>query len=164
MPQAPPPEEAFRLDPARNGIPAFVGNYDMRWAIGKPARSRGAGSDGEGRSGDVDRGPGDGVTGGWVRTAVPRPVDAPRIVAFADCWFPAAYARLGAVVPAPTLDLTVYVRSPLPPPGMGDEDFVLGAFRTRWGTGGVWEEDGELWSPDGVLLAQSRQLALVRGT
>ena len=99
-----------------------------------------------------------------MRTAVPRAVDAPRIVAFSDCWFPAAYARLGAVVPAPTLDLTVYVRSPLPPAGMGAEDFVLGVFRTRWGTGGLWEEDGELWSPGGVLLAQSRQLALVRGT
>jgi acyl-CoA thioesterase len=148
MPQAPAPEDAFRLDPARNGIPSFVGNYDMRWAIGDPPQ----------------KGPGKGITGGWVRTAVPRALDAPRIVAFADCWFPAAYARLGAVVPAPTLDLTVYVRSPLPPPGMGAEDFVLGVFRTRWGSGGLWEEDGELWSPDGVLLAQSRQLALVRGT
>jgi acyl-coenzyme A thioesterase PaaI-like protein len=160
MPQAPSPDEAFRLDPERNGIPAFVGNYDMRWAVGKPPRRR-RGED-EGRSGGADRGPGDGLTGGWVRTALPRAVDAPRIVAFSDCWFPAAYSRLGAVVPAPTLDLTVYVRSPLPPPGMGAEDFVLGVFRTRWGTGGLWEEDGELWSPGGVLLAQSRQLALVR--
>jgi acyl-CoA thioesterase len=156
MPDAPAPEDAFRLDPARNGIPAFVGNYDMRWAVGKPPRRA--------RGDEEGRGPGDGITGGWVRTAVPRAVDAPRIVAFSDCWFPAAYSRLGAVVPAPTLDLTVYVRSPLPPAGMGGEDFVLGVFRTRWGTGGLWEEDGELWSPDGVLLAQSRQLALVRGT
>lgn len=148
MPEAPPPEQAFRLDASQDGVPGFVGNYDMRWAIGDLPQS----------------GPSEGVTGGWVRTAVPRAVDAPRIVAFADCWFPAAYSRLGAVVSAPTLDLTVYVRAPLPPPGMDAEDFVLGVFRTRWGTGGLWEEDGELWSRHGVLLAQSRQLALVRGT
>jgi acyl-CoA thioesterase len=148
MPKAPPPDEAFRLDPGRNGIPAFVGNYDMRWAIGAPPQS----------------GPSEGLTGGWVRTALPRAVDAPRVVAFSDCWFPAAYSRLGAIVAAPTLDLTVHVRAPLPPPGMNSDAFVLVVFRTRWGTGGLWEEDGELWSPDGVLLAQSRQLALVRGT
>jgi acyl-CoA thioesterase len=148
MPNAPPPAEAFPLDPSRNGIPAFFGNFDMRWAIGEPPQT----------------GPSEGLTGGWVRTALPRPVDAPRIVAFADCWLPAAYSRLGAIVPAPTLDLTVHVRAPLPPRGMGPEDFVLVVFRTRWGTGGLWEEDGEVWSQDGVLLAQSRQLALVRGT
>lgn len=89
--------------------------------------------------------------------------DAPRIVTYADSWFPAAFARLGTVVGAPTLDLTVHIRAPLPPPAMGPEDFILGVFRTRWGAGGLWEEDGELWSPDGVLLAHSRQLALVRG-
>jgi hypothetical protein len=108
-------------------------------------------------------GPGEGLTGGWLRTAEPGLPDAVRIVTYADAWFPAAFARLGAVVAAPTLDLTVHLRAPLPPPGMAPEDHVLGVFRTRWAAGGVWEEDGELWSPGGVLLAQSRQLALVRG-
>jgi len=154
MPPAPSPDEAFRLDPGRNGLPAFVGNYDMRWAVGPRPRPRG--------SADTDEG--EGLTGGWVRTAQPRAPDAPRLVAFSDCWFPAAYARIGRVAPAPTLDLTVHIRSPLPAARMTAEDFVLGVFRTRWGTGGLWEEDGELWSPDGVLLAQSRQLALIRGT
>ena len=148
MPSVAPPDEAFRLDPAREGVPEFVGNYDMRWALGPPPPA----------------GASDGLTGGWVRTAAPAPVDAPRLVAFADCWLPAAFVRLGSVVLAPTLDLTVHVRAPLPPPGMGPDEFVLAVFRTHWGTGGLWEEDGELWSPGGVLLAQSRQLALVRGT
>jgi hypothetical protein len=39
---------------------------------------------------------------------------------------------------------------------------VLGRFLTRLARGGISEEDGELWSEGGVLLAQSRQLAILR--
>jgi len=35
-------------------------------------------------------------------------------------------------------------------------------FSTRLSVAGVWEEDGELWTPGGELIAQSRQLALAR--
>jgi hypothetical protein len=45
---------------------------------------------------------------------------------------------------------------------MAPEDDVLGRFRSRLSVAGVWEEDGERWSPGGELIAQWRQLALVR--
>jgi hypothetical protein len=38
---------------------------------------------------------------------------------------------------------------------------VLARFVSRAAGGGFFEEDGELWSRDGVLLVQSRQLALL---
>ena len=79
-----------------------------------------------------------------------------------DAWAPAAFVALGRFVAAPTLDLTIHVRRPLPPAGMAPEDYVLGRFTSRLSVAGVWEEDGELWSPGGELIAQSRQLALVR--
>jgi len=66
------------------------------------------------------------------------------------------------MVAAPTIDLTIHIRRPLPPAGMAPEDYVLGRFSTRLAVSGVWEEDGELWTPGGELVAQSRQLALVR--
>jgi acyl-CoA thioesterase len=57
----------------------------------------------------------------------------------------------------PTVDLTVHIRAALPLPG----DFVLAVFRTREVSGGFLEEDGEIWSRDGRLLAHSRQLGVM---
>jgi acyl-CoA thioesterase len=121
-------------------------NYDLRWALGgRP------GEDGELAA-----------TGGWMRTREPRRLDSPLVAALTDAWAPAAFVALGRFVAAPTLDLTIHFRRPLPVPGMAPEDYVLGRFHSRLSVAGVWEEDGELWSPAGELIAQSRQLALIR--
>jgi acyl-CoA thioesterase len=103
-------------------------------------------------------------TGGWLRLVEPRPLDAALLVAFADAWPPSVFttdeipiARGGV----PTVDLTVHVRTPLPAPGVAPGDAVLVSFRTREVGQGVLEEDGEIWSRDGRLLAHSRQLAIL---
>jgi hypothetical protein len=142
-PDATPLAETERIPPEHTDVPAFMRNYDMRWALG--------------RDGDV---PG---SGGWMRTAEPRLLDAPLVAAMTDAWAPAAFVALGRFGAAPTLDLTIHIRRPLPPAGMAPEDHVLGRFVSRVSVAGVWEEDGELWTPAGELLAQSRQLALIRG-
>jgi acyl-CoA thioesterase len=142
MPDARPLAEAQRVSFEEAGIPAFMRNYDMRWALGSDGSAHGS--------------------GGWIRTTEPRTLDAPLVAAMTDAWAPAAFVALGRVVAAPTLDLTVHFRRPLPVPGMAPEEYVLGRFRSRLSVAGVWEEDGELWTPRGELIAQSRQLALVR--
>jgi len=142
MPDAKPLAETEPISPEQANVPSFMGNYDLRWALG--------------RDGDA---PG---WGGWLRTREPRLLDAPLVAAMTDAWAPAAFAALDRFVAAPTLDLTVHVRRPLPPAGMGPEEYVLGRFTSRLSVAGVWEEDGELWTPGGELIAQSRQLALVR--
>jgi acyl-CoA thioesterase len=58
----------------------------------------------------------------------------------------------------PTIDLTVHFREELPPAGVGD-DFVFARFDSKRARDGMWEENGELWSRDGRLIVQSRQLA-----
>jgi acyl-CoA thioesterase len=73
-----------------------------------------------------------------------------------DAWWPSPLPRLTRPAALPTIDLTVHFRSP--PVGDGH---VLAVFRSSTSAGGFFEEDGELWSRDGVLLAQSRQLALL---
>lgn len=97
--------------------------------------------------------------GGWLGLVEERPIDSLATVLLADAWFPAPWPRLRKLAPAPTIDLTVHFRAPLPI----EATLVLGRFRTRLVRDGFFEEDGELWAPDGTLVAQSRQLALLIG-
>jgi len=97
--------------------------------------------------------------GGWLGLAEERPLDGLSVALLADAWFPAPWPRLRGLAPAPTIDLTVHFRAPLPLP----DSLLLGRFRTRLVRDGFFEEDGELWTPDGTLVAQSRQLGLLLG-
>ena len=82
-----------------------------------------------------------------------------------EAWPPSLFARMrpeeAGTRGVPTVDLTVHFRASLPLPGMRSDDYVLVAFRSRYADEGFVEEDGEIWSRDGRLLAQSRQLALL---
>lgn len=102
------------------------------------------------------------VCGGWIRLAEPCPYDFALLAALADAWPPAIYQRAfeGGGGGTPTLDLTVHFRAPLD--GLAPDDWILARFRSRLARDGFVEEDGELWSADGALLAHSRQLAVLR--
>ncbi len=100
-----------------------------------------------------------GLVGGWLGLTEERPVDAAAIAVLADAWFPAPWPRLKELAPAPTIDLTVHFRAPLPL----DDTLLLGRFTTTLVRDGFFEEDGQLWTADGTLVAQSRQLGLLRG-
>ena len=86
-------------------------------------------------------------------------LDYPLAATYADAWIPAIFTRMKTFAVVPTIDLTVHFREPLPLDGASAEDFVLAAFQTRVARNGLFEEDGEIWSADGRLLVQSRQLA-----
>jgi len=101
-------------------------------------------------------------TGGWLRPEEPQPIDAPMVAAMADAWVPPVFAKLQEPFVVPTVDLTVHFRTALPLPGMRPDDHVLAVFRTKAIADGFLEEDGELWSADNRLLAQSRQLAVIQ--
>lgn len=100
-----------------------------------------------------------GETGGWLGIRQDRPIDALTVAVLADAWFPAPWPRLAELAPAPTIDLTIHFRSPLPVKA----PVLLGRFNSRHVRDGFFEEDGLLWAPDGTLVAQSRQLGLLLG-
>ena len=144
MPNVAPPEGGFPVPHEGENIPPFLGNFDMRWLFGGPPFS---GAD-------------DALVGGWMRTREATLGDAPAIAAIMDAWAPAIFPKATTPVVAPTVDFTVHFRRALPLPGAEPDDFYLGRFRSTLGRDGFFEEDGELWSKDGELVAQSRQLAL----
>ena len=101
----------------------------------------------------------EGVVGGWLGLREERPIDELAVAVFADAWFPAPWPKLTAFAPAPTIELTIHFRSPLPAAG----PLLLGRFDCKLIRDGFFDESGELWSPDGTLVAQSRQLGLLLG-
>jgi acyl-CoA thioesterase len=132
-----PPEGPGGLTP-----PPFTGRVTMESRFGEPPFS------------GADRA----EVGGWMGLREPRPIDALTVAVLADAWFPAPWPRLRRLAPAPTIELTVHFRAPLPLP----DSLLLGRFRTRLIRDGFFDEDGELWAPDGTLVARSRQLGLLR--
>jgi acyl-CoA thioesterase len=145
MPEVDPP--SARATP-RSGLgggdpPPFMGRLTMQRRFGDPAFTGSEHAE----------------TGGWLGLLEERPVDALTLLVLADAWYPAPWPRLKALAPAPTIDMGVMFRAPLPLP----DSLLLGRFHTRLVRDGFFDEQGELWTPDGTLVAQSRQLALLIG-
>jgi acyl-CoA thioesterase len=142
------PPERLTAQPPPPEAPPIAHRWDTRWAIGRrPIPGT-----------PPDR---EAVAGGWIRLEEPQPLDAPAIAAVTDGWLPPVFGRTDEPLVVPTIDLTVHFRSALPHTGIPPDGFVLAVFRTSVAAEGFLDEDGEVWAPDGTLLAQSRQLAAI---
>lgn len=140
MPEVPDPESCEPWDTEHPKSPAFLRNYEIRSAAMDPTRHPAR-------------------ILWWIRTRDPMALDAAGVAAITDAAVPPAFLRMKQRLFVPTVDLTIHWRSAVP---AGAHPWVLGHFFTRVSDGGACEEDGELWSQDGRLIAQSRQLAIVR--
>ena len=143
-PQLPPLEECFGRDAAPPGVMdgfSFLHRLDLRldpatagWAVGQPS--------------------GRGVLQGWLRMADGREPDPLMLLLALDAMPPVTF-ELGLQGWAPTLELTAHVRAR---PASG---WLRVRTSTRTLTGGLIEEDAEIWDSEDRLVAQSRQLARV---
>jgi len=149
MPLAPRPDQippARRMNPGMPGHAAFRDHYDQRLAIGPvpPNTSTTA------------------RVGGWTRFRQARKFDDLAVLAISDSWFPGLLIKeLPDPVHAPTVDHTVHFLAPLPRRHMKRDDFLLVEFTTDVAQDGYLVENGRIWAPDGTLLAESRQLAII---
>jgi hypothetical protein len=135
----PPREQCLGRGPSQAGLPRIHERFDNRldpatvgWTMGQP-------------SGEM-------VIRAWMRLADGRDPDLMAMPLFADGLPPPLFNR---VAPGwvPTIELTVHFRA-RPAPG-----WLRAQFRTRFVSGGLLDEDGELWDDAGQLVALSRQLA-----
>ncbi len=161
MPEVEPPEALGPMPTRDETTGAAVGpvmrqRYEQRWALGPlpfiaaaTRRSAVAGSAWPDRAGRRRRRP-------WFRRG--SGADPHLLVAMADAWMPPVFGLVTQPIAVPTIDLTVHLRDPKP---VAVDEWVLVVFRSTVASDGFIEEDGELWSRDGRLLAQSRQLAVV---
>ncbi len=134
------PDDCVRVEPGRPGQPAFLANYDLRLQRPDPAARPTR-------------------LAGWIRAAQARPLDEVLLAAMTDAFLPPAMVRLPEPVAVPTVDLTIHFRAPRPADA---HPWVAAEFVSTLAAGGTTEEDGRLWLADGTLVAQSRQLAVVR--
>ena len=142
-PEVAAPEDIPALEVPEGMMPPFADHFEYRWALGSFTFS------------DSDRA----WSGGWIRPKEPRAIDALIIPTLADGWPPSVFSRRSTPALVPTIDLTVHTRSEIPT--LAPEDWLLVSFESRVAQGGFLEEDGYIWTRDGKLLAQSRQLALI---
>lgn len=140
MPEVAPPDRCPPM-PTPTGLTIPLRDrFESRLAIGGPLFGEGP----------VAR------TGGWMRLVDGEPLDEIVVTQLTDAWPPAVFTRSATPLAVPTVDLTVHLRNRVADPG----GWCLVVFQTRVAGGGYLEEDGEVWSEDGRLLAQSRQLAI----
>ena len=146
MPEVPSPEDVEQIAD-RTDFP-FGQHFDIRRVLGAAEPSPDAPAE----------------TGVWMRLREPQTADHIVVTQYMDAWAPAVFNKLatgGGGAGVPTIEMTCYFREPLPLPGAEPDDWYLAVFRTTTAREGFIEEDGWLWSRDGRLVAQSRQLALL---
>jgi hypothetical protein len=123
----------------REHPPAYLSHYDLRPQAAAAERH-------------------DASAAGWVRLAAPpvRPLDALSLSAFTAAWMPGPLAQIAGAEATDTLSLSVSFLGLGLAAGDLAEDRCLGVWRCQGAGAGLYEEDGELWSPGGRLLVRSR--------
>lgn len=94
----------------------------------------------------------------WVRDEPARPMDFASLTAMSDSFFPRIYVRRRRRVPIGTVTLTTYFHADSALLAEVADRHVLGVAKALNFRNGYFDQTGELWSPEGHLLASTHQL------
>ena len=143
-PELPPPEQCPQALPAADAPlpPPLMAQFEERLHPDDAGPIEGRPS-------------GEAVMRGWFRLHDDEALDSFALFLVADAFPPAVFNARLPLAWTPTLEMTTHIRA-IPAPG-----WLRGRFTTRFVSGGLLEEDGEVWDETGRLVALSRQLALV---
>lgn len=142
-----PPPQAVEPVPEDVPMPTFCQFFEYRYCLGAAPYS----------GAEVAE------VGGWIRPRVPEVLDAALCVGLMDAYPPAVLSRVDEFRPAASVDFTLDFFHALPRPGTREDAQYLRTGRSRVATEGFADDHQELWTEDGVLLAQCRQLVAVLG-
>ena len=145
MPANVPAPEAVPRMPTR-GFPAWPQRYDMRFVEGAFPAAFDEQEQAHSRS-TV-----------WVRDEPERALDFASLAAISDSFFPRIYIRRRRRAMIGTVSLTTYFHADSALLAQVGTRHVLGVAKALNYRHGYFDQTGELWSPEGQLLASTHQL------
>lgn len=142
-PDTVPPEDIAAA--AADGLPVWVGRYDMRFVAGSFPNQHGGPDPSS-------------TTTVWIRDRAHRTVDYAALTALCDVFVPRVFLRLGRFIPAGTISLTTYFHADATQLDAVGSDFILGtAYANRFHQG-YFDQSAQMWTRDGTLLASTHQI------
>ncbi len=139
------PAAPAAADVPASDFPEFIAwarNYDKRFVTG----------------GIDDGAHEDSTTTMWIRDFPERPLDFPSLTSITDSFFPRVFVRKGSYAPAGTISLTTYFHAtPEELAAQGTRPLLATARAARFGNG-HFDQYGQIWGDDDVLLATTHQL------
>jgi acyl-CoA thioesterase len=94
----------------------------------------------------------------WVRLREPAPYDAGVAALLIDALPPAVTSTFTSPRPLVSVDFRIDLLETFPLAGLAADDSLLVSITSRWADDGYVEELRDLWTSDGRLVAQCRQL------
>jgi acyl-CoA thioesterase len=95
----------------------------------------------------------------WISDAPPRPLDFPSLTAICDAFFPRIFLRRPKLAPIATVSLNVYFHVDAVELAREGSAHVLCVAKAQVFNKGFYDQEGQVWGKDGVLLATTHQIA-----